>query len=147
MPQNTPASNPRTRAIWILFIAAAILAAALAVWSSARKMGRMTAAAASNEQQFAQATPGAKMKFVMEITDVSTDGLIRGKLLQKKTETIYVRTATPAVVRSTDQTKWVMGQASDVRAGAVVHVTGTAGKDHHIDGEQIVILTGYVQVQ
>ena len=147
MQQNRERRSTRTLAIWILFVTAAILAAALAVWTSARKAGRMTAAAASNEQQFAQATPGAKIKLVIEITDSAPAGTIRGKLLQKKTETIYVRTPTQVMVRSSAQTKLVMGQQSDVHPGAVVHVTGTAGKDHNIDAEQIVILTGYVQVQ
>lgn len=40
-----------------------------------------------------------------------------------------------------------MGKLGDLRAGAVVHVKGTIGDDHHIAAEQIVILTGYVKVR
>lgn len=68
-------------------------------------------------------------------------------MLQQKSETVYARTSTPAVVHASPQTKIVMGKAEDVHAGAVVHVTGSAENDHSISAEQIVILTGYVKVQ
>jgi len=40
-----------------------------------------------------------------------------------------------------------MGKAEDVRAGAVVHVTGKMAADRSVQATQIVILTGYVQVK
>ena len=39
------------------------------------------------------------------------------------------------------------GKPADVKAGAIIHITGTVHNDHNVQAEQIVILTGYVQVQ
>lgn len=84
---------------------------------------------------------------MLEIAEAGSEGKITGKLLQKKTEEIYMRTAAAVTVQSNRQTKIVMGKPADVHAGAVVHVTGTVQKDHVIAADQIVILTGYVKVQ
>lgn len=147
MQRNNGVRAARTRGVWLLFVTAAVLAIAFAMWWSARKAGSMMAAATPDETQLAQVTPGTKTKIVIEVTEATADGTLRGKLLQKKTETTYVRTTSPATVRTSAGTKLVMGKQSDVHAGAVVHVTGTVAKDHGIEAEQIVILTGYVQVQ
>ena len=107
----------------------------------------MSAAAASDEQDFSRSAVGSSAKFVLEIAEASSEGKITGKLLQKKTEEIYTRTATAVTVQSNSQTKIVMGDPVDVHAGAVVHVTGTVQKAQVIAADQIVILTGYVKVQ
>ena len=96
---------------------------------------------------FAQATPGSKEKIVVEIAEAAANGAVQGKVLQKKTEEIYVRTDIPVTLQTTSQTKFVMGKAADLRPGAVVHVTGTVRVDRGLDVEQIVILTGYVRVE
>jgi hypothetical protein len=41
----------------------------------------------------------------------------------------------------------VMGKAEDIRAGAIVHVTGKVARDRRVQAKQIVILSGYVQVK
>jgi hypothetical protein len=74
-------------------------------------------------------------------------GQIRGKLLEKRDETHYARTANPAEVSWGKQTALVMGKAEDIRAGAILHVTGTISTDRSVRARQIVILTGYVQVK
>jgi len=132
--------------VGISFVVVGALATAFVLWNSARRAGNMTAAAASDEQQFTQAAAGEKTKIVVEI-ESAADGTIKGKVLQKKSDTVYARTNTAAVVHSGSQTKIVMGKEDDVHAGAVIHVTGTAGKDHSITAEQIVILTGYVKIE
>jgi hypothetical protein len=66
---------------------------------------------------------------------------------QKQHETHYRRTTNPVEVTWTSDTKLVMGNAKDIRAGAVVHVTGTVAGDRSIRAQQLVILTGYVQVK
>jgi len=146
MQPETGSRTMRTQGIWLLF-AAAFFAVVLVVWMSARKAGGMTAAAASDEQQYAQAAPGTKIKLVIEVVDSMTGGTIRGKILEKKTEKTYLRTKAGITVQSSGETKMVMGKREDVHAGAVVHVTGTVQNDHSIQAEQLVILTGYVQVQ
>jgi hypothetical protein len=125
---------------------AIVLLTVFAVWRSSRTSEGMSAAAA-DEKQFLQSDAGTKSKLVVEVTECPPDGTIAGKLLQKKTEEIYARTATPVAVHFDAQTKIVMGKKADIHAGAVVHVTGAGRDDRSIQAEQIVILTGYVKVQ
>jgi len=132
--------------VGVVLVFIGLFAAAFMVWNSARRAAGMAAAATSDEKQFTQAAQGQKTKVVIEISEAS-NGTIKGQVLQQKSETVYARTSTPAVVHSTAQTKVVMGKPEDVRAGAVVHVTGSTENDHSISAEQIVILTGYVKVQ
>ena len=40
-----------------------------------------------------------------------------------------------------------MGNAEDIRAGAVVHGSGTVASDRSIQAQQLVIPTGYDRVQ
>jgi hypothetical protein len=139
--------NSRTRAkVGVLLVTVGLLAAGFMVWNSARRAASMAAAASSDEKQFAQANQGQKIKLVMEIEEAA-NGTLKGKVLQQKSETVYARSATAAVVRCGSETKIVMGKPEDVRTGAVVHVTGTSERDRTITAEQIVILTGYVKVQ
>jgi hypothetical protein len=107
----------------------------------------MSASSASDEKQFSESTPGSKTKFAMEIDEVTAEKIIRGRLLQKKTEELYTRTSTSVKVQSSENTSMVMGKPADVKAGAIVHVTGTVHNGHSVQAEQIVILTGYVKVQ
>ncbi len=107
----------------------------------------MSTAAASDEDAFTRAAPGDAVKLVVEIEKSTAEGVIQGKLLQKQTEKIYLRTSTSVTVQSSSQTKMVMGKQEDVRPAAVVHVTGTLKKDRSVDATQIVILTGYVDIK
>jgi len=144
MPSVRQGASVRMR-VGICFVVVGLLAIVCVVWNSARRAGNMAAAAASDEQQFSQTAAGEETKIVLEI-ESAADGAIKGKVLEKKSDTVYTRTNTAAVAHSGSQTKFVMGKADDARAGAVVHVTGAAEKDHSITAEQIVILTGYVKV-
>ena len=144
MPSIEQSTRLRTK-VAVLLIAVGVVAIVFVLWNSVRRVGSMTAAAAG-EQEFAQTNASEKTKTVIEI-DSAADGTIKGKLLQKKSETLYARTDTSTVVHSNPQTKIVMGKDGDVRPGAVVHVTGVTGKDRSIAAEQIVVLTGYVKVQ
>ena len=132
--------------VGMTLIVVGVFATVFVLWNAARRAGSMAAAAASDERQFAQTGAGEKTKVVIEIASAA-DGTIKGKVLQKKSETVYGRTNSEALVHWNGQAKIVMGKEDDVHAGAVVHVTGTTGKDHSIRAEQIVILTGYVKVE
>lgn len=147
MELNHGNGGTRRRRIWIALISAIVLLTMIAVWRSATAMKSMSAAAASEEQPFAQTAPGTKTKVVVEIGGAVPAGTIKGKLLSKKTEEIFTRTSTPVTAQFDAQTKIVMGKPNDLRPGAIVHVTGMIRGDHTIQAEQIVILTGYVQVQ
>jgi len=143
-----PGTKTRSgRKAWVAFIAVVVAVAAFAIWKSASVSRSMAAAAASDERQFSESTPGSKTKFVMEIGEVTVEKIIRGKLLQKKTEELYTRTTTPVRVQSSEKASVVMGTLADVKAGAIVHIAGTVQNDHSVQAEQIVILTGYVKVQ
>jgi hypothetical protein len=147
MKSDAKIAGRRARVVWFVLIALVALLFTFVVWKSGSMAKTMSAAAASDEKDFSRSAVGSSAKFVLEIADASSEGKITGKLLQKKTEEIYTRTATAVTVQSNRQTKIVMGKSADVHAGAVVHVTGTVQKDQVIAADQIVILTGYVKVQ
>jgi malate/lactate dehydrogenase len=147
MKSDTNIAGRQARTVWFVVIALVALLFAFVVWKSASMAKMMSTAAASDMQDFSRSAVGSSAKFVLEIAEASSEGKIRGKLLRKKTEEIYTRTATAVTAQSNSQTKIVMGNPADVHAGAVVHVTGTVQKDQVIAADQIVILTGYVKVQ
>lgn len=127
-----------------LLTALAILGLIFA-WGGAGRMMRMQTRTASNAE-FAQLKTQDEAKIVVEVAQAE-QGHIRGKLLEKQDDTHYARTANLADVSWGSDTKIVMGKTKDIRAGAVVHVTGKVAADHGVQASQIVILTGYVQVK
>lgn len=132
----------------LVFMVLASLSLAMAITAGRRFMRMSSAmAAAADQNGFAQLAPGSKTQAVVEITSASEKGEAEGKLLDREREDLYRRTAMPAGINFSGSTPVVMGKLGDVRAGAVVHVKGTVGTDHRIAAEQIVILTGYVQVE
>jgi hypothetical protein len=145
MNQNTT-GNVRSRSVWAAVLSVIIVLTAFLVGGSFRSAKSMSTAAASDEDVFIHATPGDSVKVVLEIENSSTEGSIRGKLLRKETEKIYLRTNTQVTVQSGSQTKIVMGKQSEIHPAAVVHVTGRLKKDRSVDASQIVILTGYVEI-
>jgi len=130
---------------WIFMIAALAVLSVVFVWQGAGRMGSMQTRAA-NRTEFAQLKPQDNAKIVIEVADASV-GRIHGKLLEKRDETHYARTGNPAEVGWDKDTALVMGKAEDIHAGAIVHVSGTVAPDHSVQAQQIVILTGYVQVK
>jgi hypothetical protein len=137
----------QSRAVWTLLILATLVVSGFLIWNSFRSAKFMSAAAASSEHSITQAAAGEKIKLVMEIRQTGSDGLVQGTVLEKQTEKTYRRTANQVTVHSKTDTKMVMGKVEDLHAGAVVHVTGAARSDHSLDAEQIVILSGYVEVR
>lgn len=113
-------------------------------WSS--KMGSLMWSAAASDPNAAQARIGEETKVVLEITE-AIGGEIRGTILREKSKEVYTRTVDQMRVASGKETKFVMGKAEDMRAGAVVHVTGKMQEDRQMAAQQIVILTGYVRIE
>jgi hypothetical protein len=146
MHQNTT-GNVRTPSAWAAILSVIVVITALLVWGSFRSAKSMSTAAASDEDIFIHATPGDVVKVVLEIETASTEGSLRGELLQKETEKIYRRTNTQVTAQSGAQTKIVMGKQTDIHPAAVVHLTGVLKKDRSVDASQIVILTGYVEIK
>ncbi len=145
MSENS--SLQRAGRIWIGLTAVAVLILIAVVFSAAQRDLKMSSgAAASGASQFLEAAPGTKMKVVVEIQKPQGDGDFAARLLDRRSDTVYYRTSTPVTIRSDSATRFVMGKAADLHAAAVVHVTGTVEADHRLNAEQIVILTGYVEV-
>ena len=146
MEIKTEPNVPRASRIWLALTMAVVLLGVTAVWQSAH-MSQSMSVAASDDPLSAQNPSGAKTKVVLEVIEATSKNVIRGKLLQKKTEEIYLRTGTSVIVQFDEGTKLVMGKKPDIHPGAIIHVSGTTRDDHSILAEQLVILTGYVQIQ
>lgn len=130
----------------MMFALAALAALTLVfVWSRSGSMMRMQTQAASNAE-FAQLKAEDQTKIVIEVAEAFS-GTIHGRLLEKQDETHYARTENPTEVTWRTETGIVMGKAEDIHAGAVVYVTGKMSSDRSVQAQQIVILTGYVQVK
>lgn len=143
---NANAVSIKSSRIWGMSILAGLAALSLLfVWQDAGRMMTMKTQAA-NRTEFLQLKPQDDAKFVVEVTEAPA-GHLRGKVLEKQDETHYARTGNQSEVSWGKDTAIVMGKAEDIRAGAVVHVTGKVAGDHSVQAQQIVILTGYVQVK
>jgi hypothetical protein len=134
--------NIRTLIFLLFAFALLIIAAGWRIGSRAMKMN----AGADVTAQLDQLKPGEEAKVVLEVTSSDAQNL-RGKLLDKQTETLYKRSDRVALVAWDADTKVVMGKAADIHPGAVIHVTGSVVPGDKIMAQQIVILSGYVQVQ
>jgi hypothetical protein len=142
---TTSPNSSRTTRIWIVVL---IALAALSFFAMRRSMGK--AAQMRAETTVAAASPlksGDEVKAVLEITAAAPAASVEGNALEKQTETVYKRTGTTMKVAFDAATPIVMGKASDIHEGAVVHVTAKMGADQLLHASQIVILTGYVKVQ
>ncbi len=138
--------NSSQRMRWVGLIVVVLVVTILAVWSvGTRAMRMQTAAAASDDQLLTTAQPGSQLKADVELTSAG-DGKAEGLVLDKQSETVYRRTRVVVQIDFAAATKLVMGSASDIRKGAVVHVSGTVAQDRSLQASQIVILTGYVSV-
>jgi hypothetical protein len=115
------------------------------VWRGAAKMMRMRKQSAGHVE-FVGLKPHDEAKIVFEVSQ-TRERRILGNLLEKQDEIHYQRTTNPVEVSWTGDTKLVMGNAEDIRAGAVVHVSGTVAGDRSIQAQQLVILTGCMRVK
>jgi hypothetical protein len=130
----------------LIFILAALAVLSLAyVWKGGARIVKMETQAAS-KSKFSQSKTHDEAKVVVEIVDASLRKF-SGRLLEQKDESHYVRTGESVEASWDKDTKMVMGKGEDVRAGAIVHITGKVTEDHSVAAAQIVILTGYVKVQ
>ena len=144
MKANT-VSIKSSRLVWIFRLAALAALSLVFVWRGAGRMMTMQTLV-TTRAEFAQLKPQDNAKMVVEVTE-APERRIRGKLLEKRDEMHYVRTANQAEVGWGKDTAIVMGEAEDIHVGAVLHVTGKVAANHSVQAQQIVILSGYVQVK
>ena len=142
---NPATRSPKGNPVLALVLAIVSVLSLGYVWSGAGKVMRMRTQSAGNAE-FARLNPHDEANIVIEVSQ-TRERRILGTLLEKQTETHYRRTTNPVEVTWTSDTKLVMGNAEDIRTGAVVHVSGTVDSDRSIQAQQLVILTGYVQVK
>jgi len=142
---NSNSPSRKSGLPWIFLLAALATLSAVFVWRGAEKAKNMQPEAA-NHSRFAQLRPQETAKVVIEVLETS-EGMIRGRLLDKQNDTHYTRSQDQLNILWNSGTAIVMGKAADLHAGAIIHVTGTVAADHSLEARQIVILTGYVQVK
>ena len=138
-------NSSRTTRLWIFLL---VILALLSFLAMRRSLGKaMTMRAETTGASPAQLKVGDQAKFVLEVKAVAPATSVEGDTLEKQTETVYRRTGNTIKIAYDAATPVVMGKASDVREGAVVHITAKMANDHVLHAEQIVVLTGYVQVR
>jgi hypothetical protein len=155
--QNTPRmpSTTRARRSWFgtarrrwlilggLLVVGLLAAVIVPVLVSRAMMG----AAPDSAQRVAGATSGEHINAVLEVTTVSTDGLLSGWVLERQAETLYQRTDHILQMRWNADTPIVMGKPQDITTGAVFQVSGQLDAARILNADRIVILTGYVTIQ
>jgi hypothetical protein len=138
----------KTNRAWILVCTSLALLSALAVWRASEKAAKMESAVSSpGRDRFDSLKPGDLTKVVMEVLDSSPPETIKGRLLERQTETVYVRSTTLAEAAFDTNTSFVMGKVSDIHPGAILHISGAVAPSRTIQARQIVVLTGYIQVR
>jgi hypothetical protein len=143
---NHSRNYSRTTPIWIVALVVLALLSFLAMRRSVGKAVQMKAETMAGAS-LSQLKAGDEAKVVLEVTRVAPAASAEGSVLEKQAETVYRRTAHAEKIAFDAATPVVMGAASDVREGAVIHITAKVGNNQALHAEQIVILTGYVKVQ
>jgi hypothetical protein len=133
---------PKPSKRWTLFLLVLLAFLAFAAMWAGKSMRRKGQAAGSSE--FLGLQPGQIAKVVLEVTAIPSDHRLTGKLLEKQNETRYTRTSTEVDVSLDARTRIMMGSRSDVRSGAILHVTGSVEENHALRASQVVVLTEYV---
>ncbi len=98
-------------------------------------------------QQFALASPGTSMSVALEVTSLPTTTLFEGTLLQRNDDGSYSRTSQHVSVQWNPSQSMTMGRSSDVKIGGILQVHGTLSTNTFLTANQIVVLTGYVQIK
>ncbi len=138
-------NSSRTTRIWMVLLVALALLSFLAMRRSMGKAMNMKSETTAGGS-LSRLKPGDEAKVVLEVTAVSAAS-VKGTVLEKQSETVYRRTGNTVKIAFDTATPVVMGKASDIHEGAVVHITAKMGNDHVLRAGQIVVLTGYVTVK
>ena len=133
---------PKPSNRWTLFLLVLLAFLAFATMWAGKSMRTKAQAAGSSE--FLALQPGQIAKVVLEVTAVPSDHRLTGKLLEKQDETHYTCTSTEVDVNLGRQTPITMGSHTDIRSGAILHVTGIVEENHALRASQVVVLTEYV---
>ncbi|HEX3472615.1 MAG TPA: hypothetical protein VHT28_15650 [Silvibacterium sp.] len=143
--QKPVSASPLFR--WTIFL---VLLGAVSTWSirSTLVHAKRMKPAATSAAAFSTLQPGARATAVVQLDKVSGESLT-GTLLQRESDTVYRRTVSDTNLVSailTPKTAVVMGKAEDILPGAIVQISGVLDTNHALQADQVVILTGYVNV-
>ncbi len=155
--QNTPTGPSTTRARqgwfgtarrrWLILAGLLVIGLLAAIIVPVLVSRTMIGPAPDSAQRVAGATSGEHITAVLEVTTVSTGGLLAGRVLERQSETLYQRTDHMLQIRWNADTPIVMGKPQDITTGAVFQVSGQLDAARILNADRIVILTGYVSIQ
>jgi hypothetical protein len=145
MAPASPDSYRKTQ-LWILLLVALAVLSFLAMRRSASRAMSMNSAT-TDASSLPELRAGDEARIALEITSVDPVASLEGNVLEKQSETVYVRTGKKTKILFDAATPVLMGAMSDVHKGAVVHVKVKMQNDHLLRAEQIVVLTGYVKLR
>jgi hypothetical protein len=132
---------------WSLFSFLLVLTLAWSGRDVLSRAGKMKAADTSASAFFAMRA-GSRTKAVV-LLDTVTGRELKGKLLERETDTVYRKTSASASAIDavlTPETSVVMGKAENIVSGAIVQISGIVDANHSLQANEIVILTGYVHL-
>lgn len=125
---------------WAAGVTVGVIIVSIALGYGAATLSRASMSrGAAVAQQTSSLTEG-----VVEVLQQS-DGVWRGRVAVKAGQ-VYRRTDDMLVFRVPDATPFVMGAATDLHVGAIVHVRGAPG-DGALVADRIVILTPNVKLE
>jgi hypothetical protein len=145
MASTSPSSSRNTQ-LWIIVLVALAVLSLLAMRRSVGRAMGMNAVT-TDASSLPGLRPGDEAKIAIAITNAKPAVSFEGNVLEKQTETVYARSGKKIKILFDATTPIVMGAMSDVHEGAVVHVKAKVQSDHQLRAEQLVVLTGYVQLR
>lgn len=137
----------RKRWAVIALAAVLILAGIVGALAAQEAFQKMMGVSGTSKTQFDAIPVGGQVEAMLEIKAMPSDKLLNATLLEPVSDGTYQRTSTTLNINLAADTKVVMGQASDVKAGAVIQIQGRRDDEHTVSAHNVVILTGYVAVQ
>ncbi len=147
-------SNPRPPAInalrkrWrLIFVGAVLIAVALvAVFAAQSAFGGMMSVSGLSQVQFDGVAVHGSARVVVEITSMPAPRCSSATSCKTASDSTSRRTSETLNITFTPNTNVVMGQASDVKPGAIIQISGLRSDAHTLIAQRVVILTGYVSV-
>ncbi|HLI91258.1 MAG TPA: hypothetical protein VKV37_21400 [Ktedonobacteraceae bacterium] len=139
-------ARPLLFGLLILGLAAAVFIP-IYVSRSIATAGMGGGAAPESPAQLAASAPGAHVMIAVIVQAVSEQNIIQGVLLQPNRDGSYSRTQqTIRIQWDPNKAPVVMGSNQDVHQGAVIQVSGQVEAGGVFKANQVIILTGFMNI-
>ena len=143
-PAPTRSVGPLLLGVLVL---ALLVAIAIPIYFAGNIMN-MSGSAPENATQLKSASQGSQATIALEVTSVNANNtLLAGNLLQKNSDGSYTKTQQTDQVQVQNTTSFTMGSSTDMKAGAVLQISGRTGQNNIVNADQIVVLTNVVHVK